>query len=452
MISRAAAKMGGDVSKSGAIGRTSLWSGVAAGALVVAATGAMAGGFAVREQSTFGQGASFAGVAAGGSQSSMFWNPATMTQFSGRTSETGAAVIFPHASQGGTSTPGALGLAGGLNNTGDDALVPSSYTVWQFNDRFWAGISSNSPFGLGVNFSNPNWAGGAYAQSTTLKTYNATPSFAFKVTDWLSIGGGVQIQYADANLMSFNTPGAPTNLLLINGTGWGWGWTAGLTVTPTPTTQIGLGYRSAIDQDIEGALTLAPTGAGTPGSVSTTLKLPDIVSLGIRQRIGAQFTLLGTVEWSNWSRIGTSLIQQPNGATARATSGALITLPFQYDDGWFYSVGLEYLVSPAWTLRAGFGYEVSPITDQVRTPRVPDNDRYWFSVGATNTVNSRFSIDLAYTYIDVVDTPVTITAASGNPWFNGVASYVGSANSNVHILSLAAKFRWDEPANPLITK
>ena len=53
------------------------------GALLAATVDANAGGFALREQSAYGQGSSFAGVAAGGSLSSMFWNPATMTQVPG---------------------------------------------------------------------------------------------------------------------------------------------------------------------------------------------------------------------------------------------------------------------------------------------------------------------------------------------------------------------------------
>ena len=40
--------------------------------------GAHAAAFAVRTQSAYGQGTSFAGIAAGGSLSSMFWNPANL--------------------------------------------------------------------------------------------------------------------------------------------------------------------------------------------------------------------------------------------------------------------------------------------------------------------------------------------------------------------------------------
>jgi long-chain fatty acid transport protein len=45
-------------------------------AISIAAADAHAGGFALREQSAAGLGSSFAGVAAGGALSSMFWNPA----------------------------------------------------------------------------------------------------------------------------------------------------------------------------------------------------------------------------------------------------------------------------------------------------------------------------------------------------------------------------------------
>ncbi|MGA9560681.1 MAG: outer membrane protein transport protein, partial [Pseudolabrys sp.] len=65
-----------------------LRAGTALGLVVIASAQADAGGFAVREQSVYGQGSSFAGVAAGGALSSMFWNPATMTQFQGIVSET----------------------------------------------------------------------------------------------------------------------------------------------------------------------------------------------------------------------------------------------------------------------------------------------------------------------------------------------------------------------------
>jgi len=58
-----------------------------------------AGAFALREQSAYGQGSSFAGIAAGGALSSMYWNPAAITQFNGKTVEQVIRVQYVHVNR-----------------------------------------------------------------------------------------------------------------------------------------------------------------------------------------------------------------------------------------------------------------------------------------------------------------------------------------------------------------
>ena len=426
--------------------------------VAVSGTCAFAEGLEIREQSAWGQGASYAGVAAGGSVSSMFWNPATMTQTGPFAMEVSGSLIFPQASQTGTAAlfpSGApLPFTDGTPNSGQDAFVLASYTTIRLTDRIWAGVAINSPFGLETAFENPNWAGAFYGQSSTLHTYTATPSIAIKVFDWLSIGGGFQAERGQVNFKFADAivPGLPPSVSLAQaqGHGWGFGWTAGVTVTPTASTQIGLGYRSGIDQKIQGNLdTGALVGFGTPGTANTTIKLPGIASLGLRQGLTPQLTLLGTVEWTNWSRIGTSTLVQGNGAVALAPSGAPIQIPFQWRDSWFYSLGLEYAVAPAWTLRGGVAYETNAIPDQVRVPLIPDDSRMWYSVGATNTVGN-FKIDLAYSFIDVKTAPINIVP--GNPSFNGAVTYVGSSRGNVSIFSIGVKYMMAPPPAPVATR
>ena len=432
----------------------------AAVALMVGITQALAGAFAVREQSAWGEGSSYAGVAAGGSVSAMFWNPATTTQTGKFALETSASMIFPEASQTGTNNlPPILGFRDGTPNSSIAAIVASGYSAMQLNDRLWLGFSLNSPFGLSVGFQNPNWAGAFYGQSSTVKSYNASPSVAYKIADWISVGVGFQAQYAQINLkdgagFTFFPPGPATvNLAQVTGDGWGFGWTAGVTLTPTPWTQIGVGYRSAIDQSLGGSFTASGVGApfATPGPAGTTAKLPDSASLGVRQRLNNQLTLLGTVEWTGWKRIGTVIFTGPNGQPILAPPfGTPVTIPFQYNDGWFYSVGLEYIASPSWTFRGGVGFEKSPITDQVRVPLLPDNDRMWYSVGATNNITNIISVDLAYSFVDVKNTPINVVP--GNPSFNGLVTYNGTSRANVSIFSLGVKFKLDEPPPAVATR
>jgi long-chain fatty acid transport protein len=416
----------------------------AAGILLDASLGANAGGFAVREQSAYGQGSSYAGVAAGGSLSSMFWNPATMTQTPGLQSESVLTGIIPSATN--NPTGGTFAAFGGTGNVAHSALVPASYYSWQFNQKLWLGLSVNSPFGLSETYPD-TWAGRVFAAGgENLKSYNAAPTVAYKFNEWLSVGVGAQIQYATASF----TTGLPTGLTQqagLSGGGYGYGFTAGATLTPTPFTTIGLGYRSGINQKINGTLVL-PAGfpASTPGSVNTTLNIPDIVSLGVRQKLSSQWMVMGTVEWTNWSRAGTSAVLQPNGAPA-LVGGTALVVPFQYKDGWFFSAGAEYQWSPQIALRGGVAYEISPVTDTVRGPAIPDNNRTWLSIGGTYKYSAKTTIDLAYSHVFVKSAPINIVDAS-NPFFalGGGTTYSGNVSSSLDIISLALKYRWDNPA------
>jgi len=426
------------------------WAALLASAAVLipmAAIEANAGAFGLREQSTVGQGDAFAGVAAGGALSSMFWNPATMTQTPGFGIEGNGTGILANADQhplaGSTLLP--LGF-GGAGDWGSPALLLSGYSTWQINPNLWIGLSTNSPFGLSTSFPD-SWAGRNYALGSSLMTYNATPSVAWRINEWLSVGLGVQLQYGRADVNLGLTPIPPTHVNL-NGTGWGFGLTAGLTVTPGPNTTIGIGWRSGIDQKIDGSLNVgAPIPLSTPGAANTTLDLPDIVSVGIRHRFDDRWTVMGTAEWTNWSRIGTTVVNQAAGGPA-LIGGSPVALPFQFRDGWFYSVGAEYLLDAKTTLRGGVGYEISPITDRVRMPLLPDNDRIWFSVGASYKMLPNFIMDVGYSHIWVKDSNINISATSGNPWFSGV-NYIGNASASINIYSVGFRYMFNTPPPPV---
>src|SRR5712671_5494784 len=214
MRHRGGANMGANTVRSG-------WAALLASAAVLipmAAIEANAGAFGLREQSTVGQGDAFAGVAAGGALSSMFWNPATMTQTPGFGIEGNGTGILANADQhplaGSTLLP--LGF-GGAGDWGSPALLFSGYSTWQVSPNLWIGLSTNSPFGLSTSFPD-SWAGRNYALGSGLMTYNATPSVALRINDWLSVGLGVQLQFgrADVNL---GLP-VPTTHVNLNGSGW----------------------------------------------------------------------------------------------------------------------------------------------------------------------------------------------------------------------------------------
>lgn len=403
---------------------------VSAAAILAGRGGAQAGGFAIREQSATAQGLSFAGAASGsGRLSSMYWNPATITMAPGWQSETHLSVVIPDVTI--TPLPPTPTLAfGGSGDIAQDAIVPTGYYSFQINDWLWAGIASTAPFGL-VTDPREIWAGQVYSRSSRIFTINVNPIVGVKVNDWLSVAAGPMVQYFDVRLKSAAgiLPTAPS--VILDGDDYGIGFTAGVTLTPFVGTSIGIGYRSLITHEVEGSLTTPAIGIPIRSNVNT----PEQITVGLSQMLTPDLTLQAGFEWTNWSRLGTSAIVGPGGVPVSR-------IALNYDDGYYYALGLEYRFSEQLTLRGGVAYEQSPIDTEVRSTRLPDNDRYWVSLGATYQWNQKLSFDVAYSYIWAKETKIAILP--GQQDFVGLP-FVADVDSSVNIVSAAIRYRWDDP-------
>lgn len=415
---------------------------LSATALAASSGAALAGGFGLREQSATAQGMSFAGAASGsGGLSSMFWNPATVTMAPGFQGEWHAAIIVPQSEINPLPPTPTLAF-GGSGDIGVDAVLPTSYKSYQVNDRLWLGLSTTAPYGL-VTDPNQNWAGQVYSRSSMIFSANANAIVGYRVTDWLSVGGGPTLQYFKTRLKRTATPLPTASSAILEGEDFGVGFTLGATLTPFAGTTIGVGFRSAVDHELDGDLT---TPAGLVIPVKAKLTTPEQVTVGISHAFNDRFSVHAGFEWVNWSRLTNSAVVGPTGPIASAN------LKLNYDDGFYYSLGAEYRFDPSWTFRAGVGYEQSPIDTDVRSTRLPDNDRFWASLGATYRWSERLSLDVAYTHIVVADTKIAIVP--GQQDYVGLP-FVADVDSNVNILSFALRYRFDTPAPaaaPLIRK
>lgn len=446
--------------------RNTLLASVAVGALTAGAVSAMAGGFAIREQSASSQGASFAGNAAGGDLSSMFWNPAAAAMKNGLNTESHMSVIVPHADINVTSATHAnAGLntafqAGNFGNNsgniGEFAGLGASYMSYQFvnyDPNLFLAIALNSPFGLKTDTPKENYKGAVVGRESRLLTMNINPTLAYRLSPSLMVGAGVQLQYGKG-MFSFAT-GLPNGAdSKFEGSGMTAGATAGVMWMPSSATTIGLGWRSAMTQHLDGAYINTPaTNPFGTGSflvnAKSKIELPDIVTLSLRQSITSNTRLLGTVEWSNWGvfnelRVvadGNSNVIVPNavngGGIAAVRPGSVIaTLPADWNNGFMFSLGGEYDVSKQLTVRAGGAYEISPIdTPDKRLIGIPDNDRIWASLGATYKWSESMSFDVAYTHLFVKDSTFNRQSLSG---FN----VAGTIDASTDIVSLSMKTKW----------
>lgn len=407
---------------------TALMAGIAAAAVAASAGSAFAGSFGLREQSSYSQGASFAGAAApGDSISAMFWNPSAVTIAKGLTVESVSTFILPHSTLDVDPAKSPLSFFGygDGGDVGIDAFVPSGYAAYQVNDSVYLGVSVNAPFGLATH-SDTRWVGQLDHMKARVFSTAITPTVGYKINDMLSVGVGVTAEYFDVSLKRALTGGTTPPTATLSGDDWGVGFTAGLTFKPMDGTEIGLGYRSSISHKLDGDILIDYGTSTTSVPATTSLDLPETVTLGLRQRITDDFTLLGGVEWTNWSRLG---VVQVKGALPQ-------DLNFKYQDGWYFSLGGEYAWNENLTLRTGVGYEISPTQDAYRSMRLPDADRIWASIGASYKFSDALSVDAAYSHLFVDDASVDVKTASGT------SVYGGTAKGNVDILSVQLRYRF----------
>lgn len=417
--------------------------GVSLAALACAVTGlateAHAGAFAIREQSAYYQGMSFAGAGTGDTLSSMYWNSAAAAAAPGMNTESHASLIIID-SEITASDGAALPLGAESGDISDPALVPASYANYQLSDRLYLGLAINSGFGLVTKPDNEDWAGSVLAVTSDVFSINLNPTLAYKLTPELTVGVGVQVEYLNVRLRN-----GPSQTLPVGRSAElddvGFGATAGVSWTPQKGTTLGIGYRSAVEFDLEGdysapgALVSPGTRVNIIGDADATLTLPDIVTIGFRQALSEKLDVLVGYEWTNWSRVGSIPVSVEG-------FGAPETLRLNYDDGHFVSVGLEYDYTPATTLRVGLAWEQSPISDKERNVLLPDSDRIWVSVGATHKFSEKISVDLGYTHIFADDAPIC-RALNGEPCGVGSGTLlVAEGDASVDIISASFKYKW----------
>jgi len=390
------------------------WSaaGAALCAGLVLSTAAHAGAFAVREQSSYYQGMSFAGAAAGDDLSSMFWNSAAAAAAPGINVSANAAVVVPQTeieANGGAFIAAPVSLDTDSGEIGDPTFIPATYANYQFSDRLFLGVGLNSQYGFSTKPDNLNFAGTPIATTSEIFSVTINPNVAYKITPDITVGVGLQVLFADVRLRSSNASAITQTSFdgrEVEVDDWAVGATAGITWKPTSGTSVGLGYRSHINVEADGTCTgIGPSagpggGCPTPTSVEAELTLPDLVTASFSQRVGERWKVLGTIEWTNWSQVG----KQANFVDDQGN--VVDIFPLGYDDGWYFSGGVEYAWRPDTILRAGLGYEISPISDEARSPSLPDNDRVWLSAGFSTKIADSTKLDVGYSHLFVEDAPI----------------------------------------------
>lgn len=398
---------------------------------------AMAAGFQLMEQNASGLGAAYSGTAAiAEDASTVFFNPAGMVYLPGRQALIAVSLIKPQAkfSNDGSLAGSPLNPLGSANggDAGDLAIVPATYFTMQLTPALSLGLGINAPFGLKTEYDS-NWIGRFHAIKSEVRTINVNPSIAYKINDQFSVGAGLNYQRFDAELTSavaYSTiiaAGSRNAILIpglegstkVEGDDTGWGYNLGAIFQASPSTRLGASYRSKIKYNVTGdvsfdrPVTSNPTanaimaGATPNGPIKLDVELPDVATFSVYQKLSDQWEMMGDVAWTGWAKIPRLTIFRTNG-----------TLLSNTEENWRNTVrvafGGAYKHSDALKLRMGVAFDQTPVKNaEFRTPRLPDSNRWWLSLGGQYKVSAAGAIDFGYTHVFIRDGKIRDNAGGG---------------------------------------
>jgi long-chain fatty acid transport protein len=137
------------------------------------------------------------------------------------------------------------------------------------------------------------------------------------------------------------------------------------------------------------------TGVFRSQPVTTTIKNPAMLTLGVAYKVANGWTLLGDYQLTWWNSFNELDITFPEDL-----SGALGRHLFErYQNTSGFRFGAEWAKDAKWTFRGGYLYHGGAAPAETVTPLLPEGQRNEFTAGTTVKLGSVLTADLAYQYI-----------------------------------------------------
>ncbi|WP_342135433.1 OmpP1/FadL family transporter [Haemophilus influenzae] len=443
---------------------------ILATAMLLAAGGANAAAFQLAEVSTSGLGRAYAGEAAIADNAAVIaTNPALMTVFKRAQFSAGGVYINSKVDMRGDVATNIQALQVGKqkgsaskNDVVPEAFIPNLYFVAPVNDKLALGAGMNVNFGLESEYGR-DYAAGLFGGETKLSTINLNFSGAYRVTQGLSVGLGLNAVHAKAKLdrtagilkntadevrpsittLNSILPGLKDAVDHLTSTGksvvqlqdksaWGFGWNAGLMYQFNENNRMGLAYHSAVDIDFTD-YTATSLKAGKVGEESSlTLRLPDYVEFSGLHQVTNRFAIHYSYKYTHWSQLNKLYARYNDGKVA-------FDKELQYSNSSRVAFGGTYDIDDKLTLRAGVAYDQAA-SRHYRSASIPDTDRTWYSLGATYSFTPNFSVDFGYAYLKGKKVNFKEEETLVKDQLIATANYTSKAHANLYGLNLNYSF------------
>jgi long-chain fatty acid transport protein len=350
-------------------------------------TTALAGGLYINEFGTPSMGVAGAGANAVASDASTsFHNPAGMTRIKGKEGMGTAGLLNAIVKFDPDADTPISGGDGG--DAGGPAPILGGFYVHSLSDKWKVGANLITISAAILDYDD-DWTGRYLNTEVKLLTMTFYPSIAYRVNNWLSLGGGPQIMYADLELKAKGPPPNGNGEVKIDGNDVAFGFGLGALFEVSERTRFGVVYQSEIEPEFDGDVKFSQSGlkAGT----DTKITLARFVNVSGYHELNDRWALLGTVGWEDWSAFKNINISTGQGSQK---------IPRNWKDTWKFAAGVHFRPVEKWLLQLGFSYDTSPVDSDDRTPDMPIDRQIRYATGAQYKWSDRLSTGAQFVYAD----------------------------------------------------
>ncbi|MGQ1911330.1 OmpP1/FadL family transporter [Marinifilum sp. RC60d5] len=401
-------------------------------AVIAMAYNVKAEGFAVNLQGNKQTGMGHVGTALNFDASSMQWNPGALATLKNKYSfSLGTSVTFTSA-----EFKGASGIT---EETDNDHRTPFYfYGSMKINNKLAVGLGAYTPFGNTMQWGN-EWSGRYLIQDISLKAVYIQPTISYQLTDWISVGAGLNIVYGDVDLnKAINygpLVGSATPIdgqVNIAGNNIQYGYNLGVFIQPTEKLNIGISYRSQVDVELEYSdadVTFSGIDASVaplfPSSgVAAELPMPASLNVGFAYQINKKWLVSADVNFIKWNSYKSldfdfetnTSIPHPAIADAVIPVVADTKSTRNWDNTTTWRFGTRYTTNEKLDLYAGLYFDKSPTNTMYYSPETPGSDKVGISVGFSYKLTDKLSFDASLLYNE----GEKVTATEGNPAAQGI--------------------------------
>jgi hypothetical protein len=176
---------------------------------------------------------------------------------------------------------------GNGGDAGDYAPILGGFYAHNLTDRLKFGTSIVTISGTILDYDD-DWTGRYLNTEVSLFTITFNPTIAYRFTDWLSIGGGPQIMYADLEIKSKAPPPNGTGEVKIDGDDVAYGFNLDALIELSENTRLGIGYQSKIEPEVSGDVKFKDGAVRADAGTDTEITFAQFVRLGIYHELNDQ--------------------------------------------------------------------------------------------------------------------------------------------------------------------